>query len=297
MLRAVNILCIGAAHWDVVARAAVTICPGDDVPGKVENRPGGVALNIAMALAAGGMRPVLLAALGRDVEGQRLIDQAAQAGIDCGYLTRTSMPTDRFVCVEAADGTLALAVADCRSLDTAAMRIGAPLTDGSLASNWSPWRGIAVFDGNLAGETIALLAASQPLSRAELVFCAASPAKAPRLEPVLRRQRGTFYLNRLEAEALLDRAFPTAADAAQALRDAGARTAFVTDGPAKVAYATNEDLYEERPPPTAPIALLGAGDRLVAAHLIALSRGLEPGESVETALRLATKLQILEHAL
>ena len=50
-------LCVGAAHWDIIGRTAVPLPPGADVPGRVTRQPGGVAQNVARALAALG-RPV-----------------------------------------------------------------------------------------------------------------------------------------------------------------------------------------------------------------------------------------------
>ena len=47
-------LCAGAAHWDIIGRTDLPLPPGADVPGRVTRRPGGVAQNIARALAALG---------------------------------------------------------------------------------------------------------------------------------------------------------------------------------------------------------------------------------------------------
>ena len=46
-----RILCVGAAHWDVIGRASVPLAEGADVPGRIQRRSGGVALNIARGVA------------------------------------------------------------------------------------------------------------------------------------------------------------------------------------------------------------------------------------------------------
>ena len=46
-----DILCIGAMLWDVIGRAPRRMAPGADVPGRIRHIPGGVALNVALALA------------------------------------------------------------------------------------------------------------------------------------------------------------------------------------------------------------------------------------------------------
>ena len=53
---------------------------GDDVPGRIVRAPGGVALNIAMALAGFGLNPALLSAVGQDQEGAELLRRIASAG-------------------------------------------------------------------------------------------------------------------------------------------------------------------------------------------------------------------------
>ncbi|HVH02414.1 MAG TPA: PfkB family carbohydrate kinase, partial [Amaricoccus sp.] len=111
-------LCIGAAHWDVVGRTAAALPAGADVPGRVTGQPGGVAQNIARALAALG-RPVrLIAALGRDPIGDALASDLAAAGVDCRWLHRHPGATDGYVAIEGADGALHAAVADCAGLVT-----------------------------------------------------------------------------------------------------------------------------------------------------------------------------------
>ena len=105
-------LCIGAAHWDVVGRTAAALPPGADVPGRVTGQPGGVAQNIARALAALG-RPVrLIAALGRDPIGDALASDLTAAGVDCSWLHRHPGATDSYVAIEGADGALHAAVAE-----------------------------------------------------------------------------------------------------------------------------------------------------------------------------------------
>ena len=50
-----RILRVGAAHWDSVGRTDRQLTVGDDVAGRVERRPGGVALNVALGLAHHGL--------------------------------------------------------------------------------------------------------------------------------------------------------------------------------------------------------------------------------------------------
>ncbi|MEM9811089.1 MAG: PfkB family carbohydrate kinase, partial [Pseudomonadota bacterium] len=101
-----DLICIGAAHWDVIARAHQCPTRGDDLPGQVIRRPGGVALNVALALAGLGERPVLLAYTGRDEPGDSLLRLLAKRGVDIGSVTRGSAQTDVYVTIEAPSGAV-----------------------------------------------------------------------------------------------------------------------------------------------------------------------------------------------
>jgi len=54
------VLCIGSALWDTIASASCDMQPGHDVAGIIRRRPGGVALNIALALVEHGQPAALL---------------------------------------------------------------------------------------------------------------------------------------------------------------------------------------------------------------------------------------------
>ena len=79
-----DILCIGSVLWDVIGRAAMPMHLGADVPGRITRLPGGVAMNIAMALVRFGLRPAVLTAIGRDADGAALVAACARLGIDTG---------------------------------------------------------------------------------------------------------------------------------------------------------------------------------------------------------------------
>ena len=51
------------------------------MPGRIRHLPGGVALNVAVALARWGMTPSVLSAVGRDSEGEGLIAEAQRLGV------------------------------------------------------------------------------------------------------------------------------------------------------------------------------------------------------------------------
>ena len=127
-----HILCIGSVLWDVIGRSDRSMRVGSDVPGRIIRVPGGVAMNIAMALSRFGLKPDLLTAVGRDAQGDELIAAAQVRGIDTTHVYRSDdLPTDIYMAVEGANGLIA-AIADAHSLEAAGDKILRPLADGRL---------------------------------------------------------------------------------------------------------------------------------------------------------------------
>lgn len=282
------ILCLGAMLWDLIGRSPARLAPGGDVPGRITQQPGGVALNVALALARQGLRPAILSALGRDPQGDALIAEAERRNIDTHWLMRQGqLPTDSYLAIESPDGLVA-AIADTRALEAAGASILAPLRDGRLGDARTPWRGTLVVDGNLTPSVLTLIARDPCLSAADLRIVPASPDKAARLWPLLNHPRATFHLNRAEAEALTGRSFRSAARAAEAVIALGAPRVLVTDGNRLAADAVRgARTLSEIPPQVATVRVTGAGDAFLAAHFAAELAGCDRPEALSRAIRAA----------
>jgi len=170
-------LVIGAAHWDIVAHAAAPLCPGADIPGRIDRRPGGVALNLALGLAAAGQPVELVVALGSDSAGDALAAAIDAAGIGRRGLLRQPGATDAYVAIETDAGALHAAVADCAGLERAGLGVLAALEDGRLPM---PWRGTLVLDGNLPLPVLDRALSHPRLAGARLALVPASPTTAAR---------------------------------------------------------------------------------------------------------------------
>ena len=77
-----HILVIGGASIDTVGRASQPIESGSSTPGAIRVSVGGVGRNIAENLARLGESVVLLSAVGDDGSGRRILNQAAECGLD-----------------------------------------------------------------------------------------------------------------------------------------------------------------------------------------------------------------------
>jgi sugar/nucleoside kinase (ribokinase family) len=282
-----DILCIGAVLWDIIGRHPHAMPLGADRPGHITRLPGGVAMNIAMALARLGLQPALLACIGNDPEGDDLIKAATALGLQTTHIHRTTHPTDRYMAIEGANGLIA-AIADAHSLERAGASILKPLSDGTLGTPQNPWSGPIALDGNLTAALLSTIATAPLFAKADLRIAPASPGKALRLTPFLRHPNATLYLNLEEANLLAATTHSTAHDAAAALLILGAQHILVTDGPHPTADArAGHGVITAQPPKITPARITGAGDTFMAAHIVASLHGMDRTTALATALTIA----------
>ncbi len=273
MTQPVDILCIGSVLWDIIGRAPSHMERGSDVPGRITRLPGGVAMNIAMALNGLGLKVALLSAVGRDAEGEELLAVASGMGLVTDHIYRSpDLPTDRYMAIEGANGLIA-AIADAHSLEMAGARILTPLSDGSLARPEAPFAGIVALDGNLTPEMLRKIAEGPLFGAADLRIAPASPGKAERLAAFLGHGRATLYLNLQEANILTHGHHQSSAEAARALLARGLSRVLVTDGPNPAADGSAEGVLTRQPPAVLVTRITGAGDVFMAAHIAAERHG------------------------
>ncbi len=284
MEKTVDILCIGSVLWDVIGRTPRSMAVGHDVPGRITRLPGGVAMNIAMALVREGLRPALMTVLGEDGEGHDLAKAAERMGMATEFVTWSdSLPTDQYMAIEAENGLVA-AIADAHSLERAGDSILEPLADGRLGSIDAPFAGVIALDGNLTESLLSRIADNPLFSQADLRIAPASPGKANRLVPLLTHPKATIYVNRIEAGLICDKKFPTAQAGAVGLCEMGARRVLVTDGGAPMAEAGPDGIRTATPPQVTVNRVTGAGDTFMAAHIAAEARGQAGNFALEAAL-------------
>ena len=279
-----DILCIGSVLWDVIGRSETAMRQGSDMPGRITRLPGGVALNIGMALARFGLTPALLSAVGRDPEGDELIAACAVRGLITNYVYRSDdLPTDRYMAVEGANGLIA-AIADAHSLEAAGDKILRPLSDGKLPT---PYTGAIALDGNLTVDLLSQIARSSLMAQADLRVAPASPGKALRLSPFMQARRGTLYVNLEEAGLLCETIFSDSVKAATGLLARGAARAVVTNGGNPATVAHGSEVTTQSPPPVYVARVTGAGDTFMAAHIAAELKGGSAANALHDALQAA----------
>ena len=278
---AARYLCVGAAHWDIVARADGAVGRGDDLPGRIDRRPGGVALNVALGLADLGCPVALCAAVGAEGGGAALLSAAAARGVDCRQVVTVAGATaEAYVAIEDHSGRLTAAVADTSLLEAEEEAVVERASLGLRAA-------AAIFlEANLPRASVDRLAEMARSAGTELIANPVSPAKAARLAGLLAGAPGaTIIANLAEASVLTGVAQGSAEDAARALRALGAEVALVTDGLAPAALATPAGVVAGRPRRLpSGTSLTGAGDALISGYLASAERRDRPQAALDFAL-------------
>lgn len=282
-----DIYCIGAAHWDIIGHSAALMGLGQDVPGTIRHVPGGVALNVAVSLAARGFAPSLISVLGQDRAGDDLAAMLQASGVGSAHLVRSpTRSTDCYVAIEGGAGLIG-AIATAEALESLTL-------DAFAAVSVSP-HPLVLLDSGLSSELLAALSATDWATRADLRLVGAAPAKAVRLAPFLGHPQGTFYLNLSEASALCGTEFADSTSAATALVALGAARVLITDGARAATDASTRGAISACPPKVQAQRVTGAGDIFTAAHIAACVEGLSPGAALDAALAAAALHVASEH--
>lgn len=276
--------CIGSVLWDIVGRSDRVMKAGHDVPGRILRIPGGVAMNIAMALRVHGVPVSLLTSLGADAAGRDLLEEATRRGMETALVhISNSHPTDQYMAIEGSNGLIA-AIADAHSLEAEVDAVIAPMRDGRVGSVEVPFDGLVVCEGNLPEATLEYISGAAEFCAADVRLAPASPGKAERLKPFFGHSKATFYVNLIEANILLEAKHSGAAKAAAALVDTGLYRAAVTDGPNIAAIADANGVHTTLPPTVDVLRVTGAGDVFMASHIVAETRGMMGAEALCFAL-------------
>lgn len=270
-----SICFITGAHIDLTARTNATPVMGASNPGRVVARPGGAGLNAASTAAALGATTVIASPVGRDAHGQTLHKALAERGIGDCLREVEGGRTGTYTAIIAPDGSMVIGLADLAIYESvdAHWFLGHCGPALERARTW-------FFNANMPGQTLAQLAARANGKR--IAAATISPAKAPRLAPVLR-QVDFLFTNLSEARALTGLAKAPAGELVQALVAAGAGSGTLSCGPGPLHWWHHGQSGILLPPPAGQIVdVNGAGDALAATILVALDNGM----AFETAARL-----------
>lgn len=279
------VVVVGGANLDIKARSSAAAIAHTSNPGRTTTTPGGVARNIAENLARLGTPTQLIAAIGRDPYGERLLADTRAAGVLLDHVHRGEHPTGSYTAVLDADGELLLAVADMSATDD--LRPEHLKSARELIAHAA----LLVLDGNLPAPTSAHLLDLARAADVRVILDPVSVPKAARLAPLLSPERPIFALtpNRDELRALTgvetdgeDAALP---GAAAALHERGVRHVWVRLGAGGSLLSTRApgrdtpELHRLAADPAEVQDVTGAGDAMLAAFACALMAGHSPADA------------------
>jgi pseudouridine kinase len=273
------VVVVGGANVDHKVRSLAPVTRHTSNPGRSHTSPGGVGRNIAENLARLGTPTHLIAAIGHDPAGERLLRDTQAAGVRTGHVHLSVHPTGTYTAVLDADGGLLVAIADMTATDELSP------ADLHHARELVAGAGMLVLDGNLSTATLDYVCDLAKAADVPVVIDPVSVPKAALLGPGIVPERPHFAVtpNRDELQALVD--LPVGTDeeilsAAAVLHDRGVRHVWVRLGPRGSLLSSSGQGHTFLPaPPTDVLDVTGAGDAMLAAFVHAILRGAEPVEA------------------
>ena len=290
MLNPVRIICAGLIGWDTVGKTDLHIVAGNDLPGGIETNVGGVAANIAIALANQisshpEFEVILLSSTGNDQKSDLLLSTLSmQHKINCKYVIREEGAPDGYVCIES-KGELFSAIASCAQLEKSCLKILASFLDHKKNKKGLLFSDYLIVDSNLTSKAIDYLTFDSAFNHANIIIACASPYKAYKMRSLMVKRLCSIYMNLEEASFILDHTPSNSAEAANKLFELGAKEATVTNGSRQASSRSASGLVSINPKATKSNKTTGAGDAFLAAHFLSLvlNKELSKLEHLEVA--------------
>lgn len=274
-----TMLVVGDINVDVMARLGAALEPGGDniAPQALELQLGGVAANVAVALAKWDVPVRLAGCVGRDAFGEAALAALARQGLDTGAVARANVATGVFIIPVEPGGRRtiigarganelapAMAATECIDGVRAVHLVGYTLLSDATAA----WLRELVQVAGERGVPVSLDAGLEP-SRA---------AREAVLE--LATQIDTLFVAQEEAEALTRQ---TGETAHAAIAQCGASTVVLKQGAAGCQFTSSGRWWKIAPLEVDAVDTTGAGDAFAAGYWIGRLRGWETGDAVSLA--------------
>jgi pseudouridine kinase len=281
---AARVAVFGGAVLDRKYHARARLVPGTSNPVDGSHSHGGVARNVAENLARLGVPVAFSSIVGTDETGTALLRHLETLQVDTAGVARTdARPTAEYAAILDPANDLALGIADMAVFDHYDLECLDRAWSFSASAEW-------VFaDCNLPADILAELVNRCRASGKR--FCA-NTVSSPKSAKLRTRLTGIDYLftNRDEAAALLgEGGRPDTKTVAEALREAGAAAAIVTDGGAGYALLEDGAVSWHTVAPARPVDITGAGDAMIAGTIRRLLAGDRLAQAARAGALLAAR--------
>ncbi|WP_432012261.1 PfkB family carbohydrate kinase [Streptomyces cucumeris] len=274
------VVVIGGANVDVKVRSLAPVAYHTSNPGRSHTSPGGVARNIAENLARLGTPTHLIAAVGQDAAGERLLSETQATGVRVDHVHRSAHPTGTYTAVLDADGDLVVAIADMAATDG--------LGPGHLhhARELIGHAAMLVLDGNLSPQVLAYALDIASATGVQTLIDPVSVPKAALLAPLFSGERPVYAVTPNLAELGALTGHPVGGDdrellaAVATLHDRGVQHVWVRLGERGSLLSTpgtGHTFLDAAPAEVHDVT--GAGDAMLGAFVHALLTGAEPVEA------------------
>lgn len=274
------VLCVGGINTDITFRLATSFIAGTSNIGSATDSPGGVARNVAEAIASTGTNVILVGPIGDDNRGRDVIRATSAAGVDCtAVTTHAGAPTGTYTAVIDPTGGLVVGLSDMRILDSITwegLRVGLHLV---RQASWM------FIDANLPQQVAEAAIGATRTAGVPIAADAVSIQKASRFAGL---RFDLVFCNVDEAAVLLGRKKISTDNAARALVELGHGAAVVTHGPEGASWANTQGSGHCPAINTVHGDVTGAGDALIAGTLVGLNRGENLGGAVTLGTKLAS---------
>ena len=256
-----SVVVVGGALMDLLAHSRQPLVPRTSNPARLHTTPGGVGRNIAENLARLGTPVALVAVVGPDAFGDRILVESEAAGVDVREMITMPEPTGTYLAVLEPDGEMSVALSDLAAtegLTPDRLRAAEPTIAAA---------DLLVIDGNIPAAAVGWLLDVASAHGIRAVIDPVSVAKATRLADALAPHRPVFAITP-NADELV------ALGGTAELLARGVEAVWVRQGPAgSTLYAAGTPAVELPAPPTGVVDVTGAGDAATAGLVHALLAG------------------------
>ncbi|GAA0737840.1 PfkB family carbohydrate kinase [Clostridium oceanicum] len=251
---------IGGANMDLQGFPEKQLILKDSNPGKTKVSLGGVGRNIGENLTKLNVSTKLISAVGDDMYGKKILDEARFIGLDMEHsLIIKEEATSTYLSVLNEDGDMEIAISDMEILNKMSidfMKGKKSLIEGS---------NICILDTNISKEIIEYVVTN--FKDTKFFLDTVSTTKSKKVKDIIGKFH-TIKPNKIEAEILSGIKINTKEDlekVALFFLKKGVKRVFITLGSEGVYYNDGKNKGKINSPKIKPVNTTGAGDAFVAA--------------------------------
>ncbi|MFO1443342.1 winged helix-turn-helix transcriptional regulator [Bacillus sp. Bva_UNVM-123] len=275
-----EILCIGGSNIDRKIQVLNNLQYGTSNPAESTQSFGGVARNIAENLGRLGVNVSLMTIVGKDSEGESLLDYTKSfVDMNPSHVS-PDMATGTYTAVLDSTGELSIALADMSIYDSVDIEF--------VEKKWGYVAAVemVVIDTNFPANVL-----EKVINRCheENIPLCITPVSAPKIKKLPQKLHGVTWLiaNKDEAEAMSGMTIKNDDDffkAAELIMSKGVEKVVITRGDKGLIYVTKDESGKLRPPHVTVVDVTGAGDSLVAGIMFGHLKGLNTEDSCKIGI-------------